>query len=418
MHIEKKTFRRILFGVVVCIVFYWLLHETASARNIVNWVMDVFSPFIVGASIAFVLNVPMRGYEKLLKKIKRKSLRRTLSITLTFISVALVLTLVFLLLIPQLISAIRSLIPSVSAFLLEAESFFTHLIENNEALIQWGAEKANLQEFNWSAIVNRVMSMIGTSVETIFYGLFDTIGGILSGMFDAVIAIVFSLYCLYQKETLARQGRKLIYAFLPEKAADKTIEIARLSNETFSNFLSGQCIEVCILGSLFAICMAIFGMPYIALISVLIAVTAFIPVVGAWIGCVFGAFFIFVNDIHDPMQAVWFIVMFVILQQIENNMIYPRVVGTSIGLSGMWVLLAVGVGGELFGVGGMFIMIPVTSVLYSILRDVSNKRLTARDIDEDKLKVHPPAVRSKFKKKVKISEKNVSSENVESKTEE
>lgn len=418
MQIEKKTFRRVLIGVIFCIFVYWLLHETVRAKSIINGIIDIFSPFIIGAAIAFVLNVPMRGYEKLLKKISKKSLRRTLAITLTFISVALVLTLVFLLLIPQLISAIRSLIPSVNSFLLEIESFFTRFIENNEALIQWGAEKANLQEFNWSAIVNRIMSMIGSSVETIFYGLFDTIGGILSGVFDAVIAIVFSLYCLYQKETLAKQGRKLVYAFLPEKAADKSIEIARLSSETFSNFLSGQCIEVCILGSLFAICMAIFGMPYIALISVLIAVTAFIPVVGAWIGCVFGAFFIFVNDIHDPMQAVWFVIMFIVLQQIENNMIYPRVVGTSIGLSGMWVLLAVGVGGELFGVGGMFIMIPVTSVIYTILRDIANKRLAAREIDEEKLKAHPPAVRSRFKRKVKITEKKDNKEAVESKTEE
>lgn len=414
MQIEKKTFRRVLVGVIFCILVYWLLHETARARSIFNWIIDIFSPFIIGASIAFVLNVPMRGYENLLKKVKKKSLRRILSITLTFISVALVLTLVFLLLIPQLGSAIRSLIPSVNTFLLEAESFFTRLIQNNEALIQWGADKANLQEFNWSTIVERIMGILGKSVETIFYGLFDTLSGILSGMFDAVIAIVFSMYCLFQKETLARQGRKIVYAFLPEKAADKTVEIVRLSSETFSNFLSGQCIEVCILGSLFAICMAIFDMPYIALISVLIAVTAFVPVVGAWIGCVFGAFFIFVNDVHDPMQAVWFVIMFVILQQIENNMIYPRVVGTSIGLSGMWVLLAVGVGGELLGVGGMFIMIPVTSVIYTILRDVCNKRLAVRDIDDDKLQVHPPAIRSRFRRKVKISEKKES----DSKTEE
>ena len=408
MQLEKKTFRKIFVGVVFCIVVYWLLHETARAKSVFNWIIEVFSPFIIGAAIAFVLNVPMRGFEKLLKKVKKKSLRRILSITLTFISVALVLTLVFSLLIPQLISAVRSLIPSVNSFLLEAESFITHLIENNEALIQWGTDKANLQEFNWSAIVNRIMGIVGSSVETIFYGLFDTIGGILSGMFDAVIAIVFSLYCLYQKETLARQGRKIVYAFLPEKAADKAIEIARLSSETFSNFLSGQCIEVCILGSLFAVSMAIFGMPYIALISVLIAITAFVPVVGAWIGCVFGAFFIFVNDVHDPMQAVWFVIMFVILQQIENNMIYPRVVGTSIGLSGMWVLLAVGVGGELLGVGGMFIMIPVTSVIYTVLRDVCNKRLAVRDIDEEKLQVHPPAIRSRFRRKVKITEINES----------
>lgn len=405
MHIEKRTLRNIFIGAIGCILLYWLLHDTTQFSGILNTIGRIFSPFIVGACIAFILNVPMRGFEKLLSKIKNKALRRVLAITLSFICVIFVLTLVILALIPQLISAVESLIPSVKIFLLEAEEFVVNLINNNEAIIQWVTEKANLQEFNWSSIVERIMAVVASGAEALFYSLFDVIKGLLSGLFDAVISIVFALYCLFQKETLARQGRKLLYAFLPEKAADKTIEIGRLSCETFSNFLSGQCIEVCILGSLFAVVMAIFGMPYIPLISVLIAITAFIPVVGAWIGCAFGTFFIFVHDVHDPMQAVWFVIMFVILQQIENNMIYPRVVGTSIGLSGMWVLLAVGIGGELFGVAGMFIMIPVTSVIYTVLRDFTNKRLSVKAIDREKLEAHPPTTRSRFRRKVKIVEK-------------
>ena len=179
------------------------------------------------------------------------------------------------------------------------------------------------------------------------------------------------------------------------------MRILRLANATFSNFLSGQCIEVCILGCMFAISMAIFRMPYIPLVSVLVAVTAFIPVVGAWVGCVFGAFLILVAN---PMQAVWFVVMFVVLQQIENNLIYPRVVGTSIGLSGMWVLVAVAVGGELMGVAGMFLMIPITSVIYTLLRESTNKHLQTKEIPADKLKEQPPELTKKFKfKKKKIA---------------
>jgi predicted PurR-regulated permease PerM len=206
---------------------------------------------------------------------------------------------------------------------------------------------------------------------------------------DVVIAIVFAVYCLFQKETLARQGRKLVYAFLPEKTADYIVRVLRLTNATFSNFFSGQCIEVCILGSMFAISMAIFRMPYIPLVSVLVAVTAFIPVVGAWVGCVLGAFFILVAN---PLQALWFVIMFVVLQQIENNLIYPRVVGTSIGLSGMWVLIAVGVGGSLMGVAGMFLMIPVTSVIYTLLTEYTNKHLRNKTIQESKLEVQPPEI--------------------------
>ena len=185
-----------------------------------------------------------------------------------------------------------------------------------------------------------------------------------------------------------------MYAYLPEKAYQKTLKVIALCNHNFAKFISGQCLEVCILGVMFAISMAIFRMPYIPLVSVLVAVTAFIPIVGAWIGCVFGAFFMLVND---PMQAVWFVIMFLVIQQIENNMIYPRVVGTSIGLSGMWVLIAVAVGGELMGVAGMLLMIPITSVLYTLLREYTQKHIEERNIDPSKLIDHPPELRSNFK---------------------
>jgi len=203
---------------------------------------------------------------------------------------------------------------------------------------------------------------------------------------NAFIAIAFSIYALFQKENLARQGRRIVYAVFPEHIGDKIVRVFRLTNSTFSNFLSGQCLEVCILGMMFAVAMAIFGMPYIPLISVLVAITAFIPVVGAWVGCIIGAFLIFVAS---PMQAVWFVVMFVVLQQIENNIIYPRVVGTSIGLSGMWVLIAGALGGELMGVVGMFLMIPVTSVVYTLIRGWVRKRLKKRPVREEKLEPHP-----------------------------
>ena len=228
----------------------------------------------------------------------------------------------------------------------------------------------------------------------ILSGTVSAIGSVANVLVELVIGIVFALYCLFQKETLARQGRKLLYAFTPERFADRIVRVLRLSNSRFSNFLSGQCIEVCILGALFAVSMAIFRMPYIPLVSVLVAVTAFIPVVGAFVGCVIGAFLIFVND---PLQAVGFVAMFLILQQIENNMIYPRVVGTSIGLSGMWVLVAIAIGGELMGVAGMFLMIPLASVIYTLLQEATHKRLDKRQIDENKLQAQPPELKSHFK---------------------
>ena len=217
---------------------------------------------------------------------------------------------------------------------------------------------------------------------------------------NLVIAIVFSFYCLSRKEILARQGRRVIYSILPEKFCDKLIRILRLTNSTFSSFISGQCVEACILGSMFAVTMAIFRMPYVPLVSVLIAVTALVPVVGAFVGCVLGAFFILVDN---PLQAVWFVVIFQVLQQIENNMIYPRVVGTSIGLPGMWVLMAVTIGGNLMGVGGMLLMIPLASVAYTLAREFTDRRLKERNIPDEKVQDQPPELQSKFKEKRKAS---------------
>ncbi len=410
MHFEKKTLRKIFLGVSACIILYWLLHDTDRVSNVFNIIAGVISPFVVGASISFVLNVPMRGIEGLLKGIKNDRLRRLISVLLTFLALGLVLTGVFLLLIPQLSETVKSLIPQLTTFVLNVINSVNDFLNENPEIMAWVTENTDFETFDWAGLAQNVFATVGESVSAILSTTFFAIGSTIDALVDFFISIVFAVYCLFQKETLARQGRKLMYAFLPEKFADRVIEVLRLTNSTFSNFLSGQGIEVCILGTLFAVSMAIFRMPYIPLVSVLVAVTAFIPVVGAWVGCVLGAFFIFVAN---PLQAVWFVVMFVILQQIENNLIYPRVVGTSIGLSGMWVLVAVGVGGELMGVAGMFLMIPVASVLYTLLQRATNKKLQSIDIDPEKIKVQPPLLSKRkrwFKTKVNKSQETKSSD--------
>jgi len=398
LELNKKTLRNLFLVVAGGIVLYWLLHETERVKAVYSVVKGIFAPFVLGAALAFILNVPMRAFEGLLKKVKNERWRRVLAVLLTFVAVLLVLTLVCLLLIPQLIKTIQSLIPSLIEFAGEVEAFFYEFLNENPRLMEWVVNNTDLESVDWASLIQQAISVLGTSVSSIISGTFSAIGSVFSALVNFVIAIVFALYSLFQKETLARQGRKLLYAFVPERVSDHIVRILRLSNSTFSNFLSGQCVEVCILGCLFAVSMAIFKMPYIPLISVLIAVTAFIPIVGAFIGCVVGAFLIFVND---PLLAVWFVVMFLVLQQIENNLIYPRVVGTSIGLNGMWVLVAVAVGGELFGVAGMFLMIPFASVLYTLLQEVTNKSLTGKSIDPEKLKDQPPELRSHFKEKRK-----------------
>lgn len=396
MEINKKTLRNIFLGVAACIVLYWLLHETERVKSVLAAITGMAAPFVLGASLAFITNVPMRAFEKLLKGVQNPRLRRLIAIVLTFIALMLILAVVFWLLIPQLIETVQSLIPKLTAFVIGAEKFVYQFLEDNPQLMEWITQNTDFENLNWSALVQNALTMVGNSVTTILQSAISAIGSVTSAVMNLFIGVIFAVYCLFQKETLARQGRKLVYAFLPESAADQIVRILRLSNSTFSNFLSGQCIEVCILGSLFAVSMAIFRMPYIPLVSVLVAVTAFIPIVGAWVGCVTGAFLILVSN---PLQAVWFVIMFLVLQQIENNLIYPRVVGTSIGLSGMWVLLAVAVGGELMGVAGMFLMIPAASVIHTLLRELTNKKLDGKTIDPEKLMAQPPELRSKFKEK-------------------
>jgi len=388
--INKKTLRNIFIGVITCILLYWILHEVDSVKSTLAIITDIISPFIFGAGLAFVLNAPMRAFEKMLKFIKNNVFRRLIALLLTLVCVVLVFVGLFWLLIPQLIETVKSLVPTLYDFFVNAEAKFVSFMEDNPNVMDWIRSNPGFKNIDWAGIAQDV----GDSISKILTGAISALGDIAKAMFEFVISLVFAVYCLFQKETLSRQGRKLLYAFLPEKLSDNIIRILRLTNTTFSNFLSGQCLEVCILGCLFAVCMSIFGMPYVALISVLVAVTAFIPVVGAWVGCAFGAFLILVAD---PILAVWFIIMFVILQQIENNMIYPRVVGTSIGLSGMWVLVAVAIGGELMGVAGMFLMIPVASVLYTLLSEATNTRLAKKNINAEKLLDQPPELRKHMK---------------------
>lgn len=395
MEVNKKLLSRIFWSICGFIVLYWLLHDAERVRSLKTTLSEVFSPFVLGGVLAFILNVPMRFIENTpFKKIKKPVLRRALSVVLTFVFLILVVTLVVWLLVPQLINTLNALIPALIDFATRVETALRNLLKENPAVLEWLNANTDFETVNWGSLIKEALSGFGNLATSVWGSVVTAISGLFSGAFKAVIGLVFCIYCLFQKETLARQGRKLLYAYCKESFADNVVRVARLTNSTFSNFLSGQCIEVCILGSLFAICMAIFRMPFIPLISVVIAVTAFIPIVGAWIGCILGAFLIFVQD---PMLAVWFVVMFLVIQQVENNMIYPRVVGTSVGLSGMWVLVAVSVGGKLMGVAGMFLMIPIASVLYTLCKEAVNYKLKNSDVDAQKLEPQPPELKSPMK---------------------
>ena len=406
MEINKKAFRSLIGGVVLCIFVYWLLHETERVTAFLGSVASLLSPFVIGAALAFILNVPMRSIERfLLQGVQKLSIRRAIAILLTIVLILLVVAVVVVLLVPQIDATVQSLVGALPDFFRRTELIVEEFLADNPEVMEWLHTNTELENFDWMSIAQKVATLAGNSVTVILNGAISVFGSIVSATVTAIIAIVFAIYCLSRKEILARQGRRLLYSFLPEKLCDEIVRIMRLTNSTFSNFISGQCLEACILGCMFAIAMAIFGMPYIPLVSVLVAVTALVPLVGAFVGCILGALFILVDS---PLLALWFVVLFLVLQQIEGNLIYPKVVGTSIGLPGMWVLLAVTVGGNTMGIGGMLLMIPLASVLYALLREFTDFRLKQRMINPEKVMDQPPMLKSNFKEKRKQAKEKIS----------
>lgn len=377
MQFDKKTIRILLLMASFCIVLYWALQNLDRVSGILGGVWGLVSPFVLGGSLAFILNVPMRAIEKKLPR-KMTRFRRPAALTLTLLAVVGVMALVLLLIIPQLGRTIASVGARLPAFWAECQKWLAELMVQYPVLEEWLS----------SELVTDWESAIAAVVEWFKNGGFALVGnaataatGVVRGFVNFFVGLIFALYLLVCKETLTRQAKMLLYAWGPAERADKVVEVARLTNRTFSKFLSGQCLEACILGMLFAVGMLLCRMPYVTLVSVTVAVTALIPVFGAFIGCFVGAFLILVQN---PIQAVWFVVLFLCIQQIEGNLIYPRVVGNSVGLPGIWVLMAVTVGGSAMGVVGMLVMIPACSVVYSLLRTATRRKLRQKGVEKEK----------------------------------
>ncbi len=380
---ENKKFLRNVLGIATfCILLYWGLQNMNRVATFLGMVGGLLLPFLLGAAMAFILNVPMRAIETHLPQ-KLQRAHRGISLVLTLAAVVGVVMVVSLLVLPQLKNTVQTIAARMPAFWAQAQQWANELMIRYPELADWLSEAGNL---NLRNVTQQVMDWLKNGGLALVGNTVTAATGIISGFVNFFIALIFAIYLLFQKETLSRQGRMLLFAWMRPEHAEKVLEVVRLANKTFSNFLSGQCLEACILGALFAVGMLLFRMPYVLLISVLVAVTALIPVFGAFIGCFVGAFLIL---IQNPMQAVVFVILFLVIQQIEGNLIYPRVVGGSVGLPSVWVLAAVTLGGSMFGVMGMLVMIPLCSVLYSLLRTATRERLRSRGVEKAKYMPDP-----------------------------
>ncbi|MBY0759809.1 MULTISPECIES: AI-2E family transporter [Sellimonas] len=379
-HENMKKIRQLIVFTALLIVCLW---QYSIVFDAFRFVFGVLFPFILGGAIAFVVNVPMHFIEEKLFNDARKGrskaarkLARPVSFILTLMLVIGVIMVVAFVVIPQLTGTFVRLGASIQAFIPKVQEWANNFFHDNKEIMSY----VNQLEFKWDKIFEVIMNWFTSGAGSILESGVAAAKNIVSGFATFFIAFVFACYILLQKEKLKVQAKKVLYAFVRKGRAEAAEEVFSLTYRTFSSFLAGQCLEAVILGTMFVIAMSIFKMPYALLIGILIAFTALIPIFGAFIGCAIGAFLIFMVD---PIKAFWFIIMFLVLQQIEGNLIYPHVVGGAVRLPSIWVLAAVSIGGSLMGVVGMLVFIPIVSVLYALFREIVYLKLKQNHITEE-----------------------------------
>lgn len=361
-----------IFYITYAMVLFFLLYNIKTLLGLGNSIVGILLPFIAGAGIAFILSLPMGFIERNLTKLvggkKAERWKRPVSLILTLVLFVAIIAIVVVLIIPAVRDAAEKIIETVPMFLTTVINWMEEAHIPADELEAW----LNEMTINWAEIGQKALSFVKNWSTGFLVSTVDVVSSVIGVVADSVIAFIFAIYILCAKENLYRQFKMILYAFVPEKVADQVMKVGKLTHRTFSNFFAGQCLEACILGGMFVVAMTVLRIPYAILIGVLIAVTALIPIFGAFIGCAMGVFLILMVN---PMKALVFFIMFFVLQQIEGNLIYPKVVGGSVGLPSIWVLMAVSVGGSLAGVIGMILFIPLFSVVYALFREQTYSRL-------------------------------------------
>ncbi len=375
MELNKSNMKKLALLIAFGIAFYMGLQNLYRVPDLANMLGGIFEPILLGLALAFILNVLMRQVEtRLFSPLNRRcaknwpKVRRPLSILLSLLIVISVIALLLLIVVPQLVRTITSLTNNIPPF-------FNTLQDN---LTRIGKDYPDLGEYvrdiniDW-ANISQMLAVYGQKFAS---ALVDSTVAVTTNVFHGaltfILSFVIAMNILVQKEKLQEQTKRVLYAYLPQEFTEPFLRLCSLTNRAFSNFIAGQCTEACILGTLCFIGMNIFRFPYALLVSVFVALMALIPIVGAFLSTVVGALLIL---IVSPVQAIWFVVFFLVLQQLEGNLIFPRVVGSKVGLPALWVLAAVTIGGNAFGVVGMLVNIPICSVLYTLLRENVNHRL-------------------------------------------
>ena len=370
MELNKNNIKRIIFIIFAAAVIFWSVLNYSIIISAVRWVIGVLSPLIIGLCFAFILNLLLRPLESgwdwlFLRKgdsPTAKKLKRPVSIFISIILTLGAIVAVFFIIIPEVSRTLRTIIDALPGYFEELKAWWKGL---SEFLAEYSVILPELN-FENTAIIAKLTEFVTSSGEMIFNHTINTTTAIVTAVFNIFIGFAFCIYLLAGKERLIGQSKRTLTAALSEKRAKRIFAFFSRVNDSFSHFVTGQVVEAIIIGLLCFIGMLILGLPYATVVSVLVGVTALIPILGAYIGTAIGALLILVES---PIKALWFIVFIIILQQLEGNLIYPHVVGKSVGLPGIWVLAAVTVGGNIYGVMGMLVSVPVCSVIYVYLSE-------------------------------------------------
>lgn len=385
MKIEWKSCLKV--GVSVFLLYLCIRYWGALA-GLFNSIIGAAFPLIIGGVIAYLINILMEFFErhyfpKSKKKFVKKS-RRAVCLVAAIVSMLAIIALVIGLVLPQLWDAIMLILSEVPAFMKEAIAFVEDLNILPDNIFDM------LEKIDWKSQISKIVSALTTGVGSVVDVAFRTVTTLFSGIVTALLAIIFSLYLLFGKDKLGYQGKRLLKHYMKPSWYEKFMYGITVFDDCFHRFIVGQCLEAVILGGLCTIGMLIFRFPYATMIGALVAFTALIPVAGAYIGAGVGAFMILTVS---PFKALMFLIFIVVLQQLEGNLIYPRVVGSSIGLPGIWVLAAVTVGGGIFGIAGMLVGVPLVAAIYRIIReDMQNHRKPDDLPDEEELPEEEPEI--------------------------
>ena len=369
LELNKRNIKRIMLLIAFAALLYWGLNNLSWLSGILSGLLNLLSPLLLGICIAFVLNLMMAALERLWDRALAKwsspwrgKLKRPVCLTLTMVLFLGIIFAIFFILIPRLEEAATTMVANIPTYVSQIQSWW-------ENLSGFAAEHGvTLPELSLSAdqVKETITGFLQEKGDSVVNTTLNITTSIVGALVNFLLALVFSLYLLAQKETLLAQSRHLLRRILPQKAADRLMHLLSLANNSFSSFVTGQVTEAFILGTLCCIGMLILRLPYALPVSVIIASLSLIPIFGAWIGAATGAFLIV---FQSPIKALTFLIFLLILQQVEGNLIYPKVVGKSVGLPGLWVLAAVTVGGGAFGVLGMLLGVPVCSVVYALVQD-------------------------------------------------